>query len=608
MNIKIRYWVIFILLAVIFSGAWFWLEYPHLSVIELSFDKKKAIFQAKEYLKNQNVAVESYAQAVVFGSDRNIDRYLQHTIGSSEEEKFVIKHNCDIFYWKVRFFKELQKEEYIVYVSPRTGRVVAFLHLIDDVAIRQDPGKENAKLAAEEFLRNGAGINLNEFDFHREETKRFDKRIEYVFSWEKKGVYIPWKEGEGGAKLLIGVTVTGQEIREFYTGELDLPEQFLRYVENQQLLGTYLYAVYFFIFLLLIASSIYLLLKRKNSFVFTLAKKWYFYAAVILVIINVLDALNNFQSLIMSYPTSTQMGSFLGLYFTTVIISIGFLAFGFILPAVSGESLAQEVWQNKQYCGLLYFIKNSFFKKSLAYSVILGYLLWLIMLGVQAGIFSLGQRFLGVWKEWYGLSQFSSSYIPLFGAFVVAVTASFSEEIVFRLFGITLAKKYLRNTLAAVFFASLVWGLGHTTYAIFPVWFRVLEVGILGLIYGFVFLRFGLVVLITAHYLFDVFWSSAAYIFGKSTFNLFSTSVVLLILPLIIAAIAYFLNKKDSQVKTEPVLSKTQKYNLEILVNFVLSKKNAGLSTDFIKNELLDNGWDYVLVDLAIQRIMQEPT
>jgi len=233
----------------------------------------------------------------------------------------------------------------------------------------------------------------------------------------------------------------------------------------------------------------------------------------------------------------------------------------------------------------------------------MGYVVWIIVLGVQALVFFYGQRFLGVWREWYGLSQFSSSFFPLLGAFVVAITASFSEEIIFRLFGITLLKKYLHNTVLAIMLAAIVWGLGHTTYAIFPVWFRVLEISIIGLIYGFIFLRFGLAVLIVAHYLFDVFWSSAAYIFGTTTSNLFFTSLGLLFIPLGLAVIAYLFNRSAVEKEMSVSLNRAQKYNLEILVNFVLLKKAKGINAGIIKKELLDNGWDYILVNLAIEQV-----
>ena len=96
-----------------------------------------------------------------------------------------------------------------------------------DIEPRVDLGKDIAKQKAEMFLQRTFGADLDRYDFHEEKIKRYENRIEYVFSWEKKNVYVPWKEGQGGGKLLTEVTVAGDEIREFYKNKFDLPDKFL---------------------------------------------------------------------------------------------------------------------------------------------------------------------------------------------------------------------------------------------------------------------------------------------------------------------------------------------------------------------------------------------
>jgi hypothetical protein len=227
------------------------------------------------------------------------------------------------------------------------------------------------------------------------------------------------------------------------------------------------------------------------------------------------------------------------------------------------------------------------------------------MLGLQAGIFYFGQRYFGVWKEWLQLTHFSSSYIPSFSVFVIGITASLNEETIFRLFGISWAKRYLKNTVAAVIFASLVWGFGHSEYAIFPTWFRGIEVSIIGLLYGFIFLRYGLIPLIVAHYTFDVFWGSAAYLLGRAPKDLFIGSVFILALPLLFALIAYFLNRADKEREIKVLLDSTQEYNLQILITFILARKSQGVSAQVIKEELVLHNWDSALVDLALKAVFK---
>jgi len=602
MKIKIRDWLIFIFLAVLCFGFWLKLEYPRFAFVDLSFSKQQALTESDSYLKAKGVDTHKYIKAVTFGVDASFNRYFQHAAGLKAEEKFIAQHDYDLFYWLVRFFKESQKEEFLVYLSSRSGKIIKFIHLIDDLEPRIDLGKDIARQKAAEFLQVNFDIDLGKYDFHKEEIKRYEKRIEYLFSWEKKDVYIPWQKGQGGAKLLTEVTVSGDQIRWFSKNSLELPEKFTRYVQGQFILGEYLYSIFYIIFLVFLGWSVSIVLKRKYDIIMRLTKKWFYYVAGFLVVINIADIFNNLQRVFMSYPTSASLSSFFGLAVTKWIFNISFLTLGFIMPGIAGESLRSEVLSKNKFSSFLYYIKSSFFNRSLVRSVLLGYLIWIIMLGGQAFIFYMGQKFLGVWREFNTLTYFSSAYIPLLSAFVIGATASLSEEIIFRLFGISLAKKYLRNSILAIMVTSVIWGMGHTSYPIFPVWFRIIEVGLIGMFYGFIFLRFGLIPLIVAHYLFDAFWCSAAYILGRSNGYLFFNAVGLLYIPLVFAVIAYFLNKAEQERPIRKKLDKIQEYNLEVLITFVSVKRSQGYSVDMIKEELIRHNWDHLLVNLAIEK------
>jgi len=606
MKIKLRDWCIFILLAILCFGFWYKLEYPRFAFVDLSFNKQQALVESDNYLKAKGVDTKEYSRAVIFNADERFNRYFQHASGLKAEEDFIKQHDFDLFRWLVRFFKESQKEEYLVYISPKTGKIIRFMHLIEDIEPRADLGKDTAHLAAESFLQKTLGADLKKYDFHEEKIKRFENRIDYVFSWEKKDVYVPWKAGQGGAKLLTEVTVSGNEVREFYKNKFDLPDKFLRYVEKQFVLGEYLYSIFYIILFILLAWSVNIVLRRRQDIVPRLAKKWFYYAAAFLFIINTAGFFNNLQNIFMAYPTSARLSSFIGLAFTRWLFNTGFLIIGFIMPGIAGETLCSEVFPEKKYNSFLSYIRSSFFNRVLSRSIVLGYLIWIIMLGLQAIVFYNGQKFLGVWREWHTMTYFSSSYIPLFSAFVIGVSASLNEEINFRLFGISLAKKYLRNSILAVLLISIIWGMGHTMYAIFPVWFRIIEVSVIGIFYGFIFIRFGIIPLIVAHYLFDVFWCTAAYLLGHSGWYLFYTSVGLLGIPLFIAIGAYFLNRSQQEKPIRNILDEIQAYNLGVLITFVSVKKSQGCSIESIIEELIGHNWDHLLVELAVKEAFKE--
>ncbi|MFY9402022.1 MAG: CPBP family intramembrane glutamic endopeptidase [Candidatus Omnitrophota bacterium] len=605
MKIKVKDWLIIIILALIAFGFWHRLEYPRFTFIDLSFNKKEAIEKSIDYLKKKNVDLSNYSRAVVFDINDNFNRYFQHAVGLEAEKEFIHKHNFDLFCWIVRFFQESKKEEYSIFLSAKSGEVIRFIHLIEDTEARPDLGKLEAKIKAKEFLKNTFNADLSEYDFHEEKIKRYENRIEYIFSWEKKNVYIPWEPGKGGAKLLNEVIVSGDEVREFQKNKFDLPDTFKRYTDKQFILAGYINNIFNIFVFFVLAISISIVLSKKSDIVPQMTKKIFYAMAIFLGAINLAGFINNLQYIYMNYPTNSQMHSFLGLAFTKWLFNNLFIIVGFIMPGIAGEILTNETFPEKKYISFFSYLRSSFLNRYFSSSVLLGYLLWIITLGLQAIIFHNGQKFLGIWREWYTMAAFSSGSIPLLSALIIGANASLTEEITFRLFGISFAKKYLRNTILAILLASFVWGMGHTLYAIYPVWFRIIEITLIGLLYGLFFIRFGIVPVLVAHYLFDIFWCTIVYILGRSSIALFYSSLGLLLFPLLIALAAFFLNQTQKERPIINILSKTQKFNLSILVAFISVKKAQGVDLKIIKKELIKNNWDSLLVELAIKEIYQ---
>lgn len=603
MKISRKTWGCFILAGALCVYAWCKLAYNRFIPVNLAIDRKYAISAAKKYLAVRDINTKDYIESVVFESDIWADRYLQKTIGIEAEDKFIKEHNYSLFAWKVRLFKQLDKEEYLLYIDSLSGQIISFAHLIPDTQARPVEDKDYARKKAEDFLADTYGINFQEYDFHEEKVQRYDKRIDYTFSWEKKGVYIPWKDNQGGAKLLIGATISGDEVREFYKQDLDVPENFRRFLHRQLIFGEYVANLSFLLVLFLIIIAIYIVIKKRDAAVVYFCRKWYIAMAVVFVLINISALFNDMQQILMRYPTSATLGSFLGVNLLSLFINICFLGFSFLMPGLAAEALNKEVFPDKEGNSFLYYRRTSFYTRGVAGSIALGYFVFLLMLGIQAVMFYIGQQYLGVWQEWVRLAWFSSAYLPILSILVFAYNASLSEEIIFRGFGISLGKKYLNNTFLAVLVTSLVWGFAHSTYPVFPVWFRGIEVGMLGLFLGFIFVKYGIIVVLVAHFLFDAFWGTAAYLFGRSSAGLFYPAVFLMLMPLLLAVYCYLANRKNVVAEFSPALNKEQEYNLGILVNFLLIKKSEGLSATRIKEELIKHNWDAFLVDLAIGKV-----
>ena len=607
MKISYRNWILYAFVGLLSVFIWFRLTYPQLAFVDLSVDKDKALKKANEYLISKGVDTGKYNKAIVLGHDFWVDRYLQKTLGSSKEEEFIKKYNYDLFYWSIRFFIENQKEEYTVKISSKSGEVVWFAHLIEDTEKRTTLEKEIARQMAKDFLVQKFGINFSEYDIHEEQAKKFQNRTDYVFSWERKDVSIPWKDktGDSVAKLLFGATVSGNEIRSFYKNGLDIPEKFKRYVQRQLTFGDLLAKISFLLLFFWIIWSVTNIITRKNDVLIKRPWRLFLFIGIILFILQLLYSINNFSEILFQYPTSSSLVSFLGNTWIMLIMNAIFINLLIVLLGISSEYLRYEIYPDKKKSSFLYYLNSTIFSRDIAKSILFGYLLFIIFLGLQSILFCLGQKLLGVWVDKIKLTSLSSSYLPFLAAFIIGSQASLREEIIYRMFGISWLKKYIGSSILAIIISSLIWGFGHSTYPVFPIWFRGIEVGILGIFYGFILLRYGIIPLLVAHYLFDVYWESSAFIFGKSSAYLFISSITVLLIPLFFAIIAFIKNASSEERKIESVLDIHQKYNLEVLLSFLSQKRKGESSFDEIKNELISHGWDKVIVELAIKKVSQ---
>ena len=126
----------------------------------------------------------------------------------------------------------------------------------------------------------------------------------------------------------------------------------------------------------------------------------------------------------------------------------------------------------------------------------------------------------------------------------------------------------------------------------------------LGIFTALIYLRFGLICVVIQHFLFDAFWASAPYVFGKSPNIDFWMSLFVLALPFIFASIAFVLNQYVQAMKVEWRLSAQQKFNLEILKGFIeIRNRNHPFDANQLRSQLIHNGWDVAVIDVAFHQL-----
>ncbi len=589
------------------SWAWFQYMYPNYSLANISITKTEALDIAQRYLASQrHVDLNPFVQSIVFIVDDQTDRYLQRTLDFRQEMQFLKKHDFEIFFWLVRFFKENKKEEYRLTVSCATGEITGFIHTIDDSDARSYVDVQVAQQKAMDFLRSQFRINFDDYEFSSQITKKYDNRIDYAFTWQKKNAIINWYNPSdpnslpGKARILMGATVSGDEVLIFSKNKLAVPDQFTRYVKRISDTGRNLFLVFKTFHLLIIAAATFFVILRRNHLVMHQMKRFSIVITAAMFCFNLLYNINDLQGILFQYNSTSSLASFMFRYVLDSIFYSFFTVVATLVICLAGESLHYEVAKSQKEGGILFYLRTTIFTRPVSQRIILGYLIAVIMLGIQAVAFQIGQKYFGVWREQRWLSQISTAYLPFLTTFIIGFNASVFEEITYRLFSISWGKRLFKSAVLASIVSSLIWGFGHSSYPVYPMWFRGLEVTCLGFFLSFIYLRFGLVSVIVAHYLFDVFWSSAPYFLGKSDPVYFYSCMAVLCLPWGVAVVAFVLNRKESECAFVWQLNKHQLFNLNVLNTFLAQKNFHGQQKAEIKKELIDHGWDIAVVETAL--------
>ncbi len=584
---------------------WYKFTYPQFAFIDLSVDKNTAFQVAEKYLSEElQVDTTQYRHATAFIGNINADRYLQKAMGFNKSLEFIEKHDFEYFFWRVRFYKENEIEQYRVTVSAATGEITNFTHSILATEARDEITQTQAQEKSVEFLKKKFQFNPDDYILHSHFEKKHDNRTDFSFVWEKKGVYIPWSDepNTGGAKLLVGTKVSGDEILTFNKMSLDIPQEFHVYLARLKTVGTNLAVVFRMLFFLLLTSSIFYVVVRRNDLVMHTTKKFCVGITLFIFFLNLLTYFNEFESVLYNYRPTSSFSSYLWRSMTQFIMDTFIVTISILMPCLAGESLHYETLREKKEGSFLHFILSSFQSRKISSLILLGYFVAIIMIGIQSFAFEFGQRYLNVWVEYTWMAQLSSSFFPFLTAFILGFVAGSTEEICFRLFSISFGKKFLKSTVLAVLFSSLLWGYGHSTYLVFPMWFRGLEVTLMGIFLAVIYLRYGIVTVLVAHYLFDVFWVSSAYLLGTSTPYHFYSALAMLLLPLIYAGYAYLRNASTEEKQMHWKLTKHQLFNLNVLKHYLKDHPvDVSRPIEEVKREIKNHGWDISVVELALE-------
>ncbi|URJ59449.3 CPBP family intramembrane glutamic endopeptidase [Paenibacillus polymyxa] len=507
--------------------------------------KQEAVIHALDFARSELGYTESQPEepVVTYQAETDLYGYLSREKLLQQYDR-TWKKNYPYETFRVDLPESSAKSKLQIHVDLSTGKVVSFKRITSSTNYTQ------ADISTDEQARNRL-VRVAEDGMTLEAKEQAAAVWVKRFGFKPSDLKLATTEKEGGLKytvddkkigasvLTLAFTFEDGDVRSF-TQSFSAPSSYTDYIEKQTFWANWMtYAGYaLFSFVLGVLAIVYASLTRRHtSFVRGIVLSVVYFIASIAGTMNMLPLLQ------------AEAGG-KGMLIFLMVFQIGvtfFMAVALYFSLVGGDGLMRQVglnaWPRAKEPGYGLYVLRSMY---------VGYLWAFILLGVQSILFFILERTFNTFSTTDATqSPYNMAYPWLLP--IMAWMAGIGEETVYRLFGIPMVKKIVKNTFVACLITTLIWALGHTLYPIYPVISRPIELTFLGLLFSFVFLRYGFIAAMFSHVIFDSILMGLSVMSLGDTVNV-SAGLFWILLPAIVGYLIYWFSpKKPNRMMFEPI-------------------------------------------------------
>jgi membrane protease YdiL (CAAX protease family) len=489
---------------------------------------------ALKFLVDRGLQLDGYHHTVIFTYNDYAKLYMERTLGL-ERLNQLTAGPIHLWRWSHRWFRPQQQEEFGVDVTP-AGQVVNFQHSIPESQAGANLDPTRARAIAEAFLTQVMKRDLRGLEFLESQNNKRPARTDHVFIWKQTNLDRT-KIDLGDGSLRISVSVNGDQVAG-YSEFVYVPEQWSRDYQKVRSRNNSAQTVdEVFFYFLSIAMVVMLILRVREHDVPVRTASGF---ALVGAVLYFLSQWNDFQLAESSYSTTDSYSSFVANYFTGSIMgALGVAAFIFFLVAAAEPEYRQSfptVISLRRYFSWKGLRTRSFFLAN-----IVGLALAFFFFAYQTVFYFCANR-LGAWAPSdVPFTNELNTRIPWITVFLMGFLPAVSEEIQFRAFAIPFLAKHLRSMPVAIILAAFNWGFLHSAYPNQPFFIRGVEVGLGGILIGFVMLRFGIIATLIWHYSVDALYTAFLLLRSPDHYLMVSGAITagIMLLPLLVTLVSY---------------------------------------------------------------------
>jgi len=510
------------------TAALFHRAFPEAS-IEFRVNRSQARAEGEKFLRVLGRDPSGTRFAGRFGVEEEPKVYLERELGLERASR-VYGTDAKVWRWRLRWFRSGVKEEERVEITPR-GDLAAFESIRREDAPGARLSREEVRALSRRFLEK-VGVPAASLKPIEVSPVTRPKRTDWIFVDEKPGFRM------AGATVRYRTTVSGGEVtgfREFVHVPESWSRDYRRLRSKNRAAGT---VATFGFFVTLVAMLGFLVAKIVRRDV-----RWPIVGIFggIGFLLAFLSTLNEIPLTLYEYETTSPLSSHL-----TSQLLLGFLAAiatGAAIAVIVGA--AEPIYRERfpaqpSLSGM--FSKRGVGTKRFFLAIVLGYALTAFFFAYQAAFYVLAARF-GAWAPAdIPYSDMLNTAFPWATVLLIGFLPAVSEEGMSRMFSISFLDRLGAGRLVAVVLPAVIWGFGHAAYPNQPFYIRGVEVGLAGILIGFLMLRFGVLPLLVWHFTVDAIYTALLMLRSGNAYYVVSGAIAagVLLLPLAASLVLYF--------------------------------------------------------------------
>lgn len=511
--------------------------------INISMDLDRALEQADAIAQKNDIGPVDYRNAAMFHTDNTVKTFVELEAGGKDALVSMMEEQLYMPYtWQVRHFKEHEKNECRIAFTP-DGKPYGFVETVSENVAGAQLSEKDAQAIAETEGATNWDIDFTHYKLVESSQKtEISKRIDHLFVYERTDKKI----GDGTYRLKI--VVSGDKVTEL-THFVKVPEAFTRRYAEMRSTNTVIALAASIIVLL-----VYFLAGGVFGLYWMMRKRWHLIkqallCASLLALASVLASANQLPFLWMQYSSAFSTNSFLARLFLSLFVSLMGQIGAYTIIITAAESLTRRAFGNHPQLWQSFSIENSssrvIFGQTLGAYLFVGFNIAFVI-----AFYLLSIKYLGWWSpsEMLFDPNILATYAPWFSPLALSLNAGFMEECLFRAIPLAgaalLGSRFGRRNwwiAAAFILQAIVFGAAHANYPVQPSYARLVELLIPSLLWGALYLRFGLLAPIIAHVVYDVIWFSIPIFVSQATdtFAYKTIIIVCTLLPLLRVTYAY---------------------------------------------------------------------